>query len=344
MSFYLLQQLFLEITNQCPAQCRHCSSESSPDSKEFLSFNQVQKMILEGIFEGLECVSLSGGEPLLHPDYKKIIVFAKEYGLKVNVYSCGSYLSKGRVVPMTAKTAEFLKKIGLDKIIFSLHSGNAQTQEHITNLKESFACVMQSVKRCVDAGLETEVHYVPMSCNVGELENVVSLANSLGVKKVSVLRLVQQGRCDEELEIDRDTAIKIVDTVEKLKISQPEVTVRLGAPFNCIRLNKDISPCSAGFDKLNVSARGEVFPCEAFKWLKNRNLCPNAKTRSLRCIWNGDPLLNLLRQSGLPEYCKENCEQAEKCYGGCSGQRHLYWARDKLPEWLAKFENYHVPA
>lgn len=97
----------------------------------------------------------------------------------------------------------------------------------------------------------------------------------------------------------------------------------------------EITPCTAGINKLNVSPSGEVFPCEAFKWLGKQNLRPSVFEVPLASIWKYDPLLNLLRNWKIPQCCLcSGCEIAETCRGGCKGQALLFWSEDQLIEWL----------
>ncbi len=102
-----------------------------------------------------------------------------------------------------------------------------------------------------------------------------------------------------------------------------------------------MATCTAAINKLNISPSGEVFPCEAFKWLKDQNIRPKISEFPLVYIWEKDPLLKLTRNSQIPQFCLSNCTRAQECRGGCRGQAILHWSRDELIEWL-KRENMRV--
>lgn len=93
--------------------------------------------------------------------------------------------------------------------------------------------------------------------------------------------------------------------------------------------------CSGGINKLNISPIGEVFPCEAYKWLARRNIRPTIFDFSLEYIWNNDPLLVRLRDKSIPEFCK-GCYREDVCGGGCTAQADLCWNKKGLTHWLAK--------
>lgn len=86
---------------------------------------------------------------------------------------------------------------------------------------------------------------------------------------------------------------------------------------------------------MNISSNGEVFPCEAFKWLKNKNLRLNVYNLPINCIWRNDTLLNYLRQNRIPSYCSETkCSVLGTCRGGCVGQTMLYTSKDEVIKYL----------
>ena len=320
---YRLKELCLEITNKCFMNCMHCSSEACSSSEEYLSLDTVRTLLHDAVHLGVINVGISGGEPLLHPQLSDIIIGAFNRGLKVTMYSCGVLKENGVLVPVSVARLKELKGLGLGKVIFSLHGAQEKTHENITNTPGSYKVVLHSILNAVAAGLTTEFHFVAMRSNYHELTKLVVNAASLGVSKISILRLVPQGRYaySNDNPLTREEALSLVDKVRVLSSIFLGTRIRLGAPFNCV-LNSRFTQCIAGRHKLVISADGRAVPCEAFKWRKDLSL--SVHNYSLSYIWHEDKLikeLRLLQEEGTDE-CN-NCPFKTKCSGGCLGQRIL---------------------
>lgn len=323
---YPLKELFVEVTNSCLLYCRHCSSEASTANKEYIPARQLYRLIDEGIHLGLERLTISGGEPVLYDELFQVLEYAGLRGIKFAVYSCGVIKDdEENLAPLNEKIVKQLKASGIGKVIFSIQGESATTHEYITRVTGSFTLTLESIKRVLSAGIPVELHFVPMSVNVHEIPGVLALASSLGIRQMSLLRLVQQGRCrasEVDLMLTGNQALGVVKQVKKLRDWFKNVNIRLGAPFNCVA-DGEITPCSASQNKLLISASGEVFPCEAFKFLKGSR--KKIYDYSLEDLWLNDDLLNHLRSLRLQDIaiCSE-CSVREKCRGGCPGERMLF--------------------
>lgn len=73
-----INELFLEITNQCQQNCIHCSTASNVYSKDELPFLKIVDVIRQAKNLGIEHISLSGGEPFLHKDFIYICKYIKK--------------------------------------------------------------------------------------------------------------------------------------------------------------------------------------------------------------------------------------------------------------------------
>lgn len=135
----------------------------------------------------------------------------------------------------------------------------------------------------------------------------------MGVKKVSLLRLVPQGRVLENKEL------VVLSNEEQKELKQIlakcqdiyKGKIRLGMPFSAQR-----AACGTGSIKLTVRYDGYVFPCEAFKddlMEIGKGITPeNVKNKRLKKIYNKSAYLKSVRK-GLKAYVA--CEGNEHCYG-----------------------------
>ena len=321
----VLKELFVEVTNNCLMYCRHCSSEASASNQEYIPALHLYRLIDEGVSLGVECFSISGGEPFLYKDLFSVLKYARSKGLKLIIYSCGIVDNGKQLVSFDKELISRIKDVSPLKMVFSIHGACSETHEYITRIKGSYDLAVDSIKSTIATGISAELHFVPMKFNYKEISGVVALAASLGIKQVSLLRLVFHGRCKEDvvnLMINGNEAVEIINIVKQLERDYSGVKIRLGAPFNCVK-DKDITRCTASQSKLLISATGEVFPCEAFKSLKGTR--STIYDHSLEYLWYNDELLNDLRNLCVEDvtFCA-SCPIQNTCHGGCPGERMLF--------------------
>lgn len=321
MSTNSLRELYVEVTNYCLQSCVHCSSCAGPHVSETIPLEDLKRLIDEGIASGLECFTISGGEPLLYPQLSELMSHIKMNNLKLNLYTCGVMKSSdGMLTYINGETMDVLLKNRPDKIIFSLQGGSKEIHERITGISGSFELTIESIRSVINRGFDVELHFVPMSINLHDLGNVIAIASSMGISRVSILRLVPQGRVIDDIIISPSDGVKLKEEIDNLRQEYPEVSIRLGAPFSCVNLAGNT--CSAAKNKLLISATGEIFPCEAFKSLRGTR--PKFYSAPIADLWQNDTLLNQIRaleDSGISK-C-DSCNYYSLCNGGCPGQRML---------------------
>lgn len=176
-----LRELFVEITNHCAQTCIHCSSCASSSHYAEIASADLRHLIDEALPLGLEQFTISGGEPLLHPDVMKLVAFLKSKNIKTSLYTCGVvYNSNSELCAVSSDCFEELASLQLDRIIFSLHGATATTQAYIAKQPKSFPLLMSSLGKAKRAGLRIELHTVPMRSNFDELESIIHLASEMG--------------------------------------------------------------------------------------------------------------------------------------------------------------------
>jgi organic radical activating enzyme len=70
-----LNQIALFITGKCTLACAHCLASNIP--KEDLEFEEIKKL-LESV-DNCEIITITGGEPTLHPRFKEIVLLAAKH-------------------------------------------------------------------------------------------------------------------------------------------------------------------------------------------------------------------------------------------------------------------------
>jgi radical SAM protein with 4Fe4S-binding SPASM domain len=317
-----LRELFIEVTDKCLLNCLHCSTSAGLDRQNEIPLSELKRLVDEGLPLGLDRFSVSGGEPFIYPDIIPLIKYVKNKMLYLTIYTCGIIQNGNKLSSLTDKLLEELSVLKVDRLIFSIH-GMSSTHDAVTGTPGSFDLVVESIKKTITAGIRIELHFVPMSRNIQDIPKVIKLANDLGIPCISFLRLVPQGRCAtncDYLLLDKKQLCEIVEMKYLYEEKYPHLHIRLGSPFNCVHPKV---PCSAGDHKILISPNGEVFPCEAFKFLRGKR--EKIYGSALKDLWEKDKLLNKLRILKHQELkdC-DDCSWSVTCKGGCPGQRMLY--------------------
>ncbi len=86
----MLKDLCFEVIQACPNNCKFCSSNSSKDKETIITLEDFKRVVTHFITHGgIGEISISGGEPFLHPDLFKMIKYCKDNGLKTVIFTSG---------------------------------------------------------------------------------------------------------------------------------------------------------------------------------------------------------------------------------------------------------------
>lgn len=152
----MVKDLCFEILDKCPNRCMFCSSNSCIDKNTFISLDDFKRVIdyfmLTG---GIEELSLSGGEPLLHPDLLKMISYASNLGIRVTLFTSGiqfaNKLSEKDVLYYLKEKEDALKDIEPDDLL-TIHSVK-KYYDRILNNKTYSEIPKEKIRELINAGL-----------------------------------------------------------------------------------------------------------------------------------------------------------------------------------------------
>jgi len=162
---FTLTQLKIELTYRCNLTCIHCSSDARPSNPLEMMPVDCFRILKEASSVGVRQVAFSGGEPLLWPGLPEGVTLAARLGLDVTVYTSGN-------VEDFHSMASQLHSAGASRLVLSVFGGTAATHEWITRKAGSFERTMTAIEAASQIGLQTEIHFVPMSGNYQELKDV----------------------------------------------------------------------------------------------------------------------------------------------------------------------------
>lgn len=184
--------------SRCNLACRHCYSESSPKASSFLTRDQALGALAQAARWGYKRLSISGGEPLLYPWLRDILIAAKELGLATSVVSNGMLIDRPGAID--ALRCADIVSLSVD--------GMAATHDAVRGQEGAFSRVKASMDRLSDAGISFGVSCGVGPANVGEMDAIAAFVHSAGASLLQFHPLEASGRAQsshEELVLDDES-------------------------------------------------------------------------------------------------------------------------------------------
>lgn len=163
----------IDLTYRCNQNCGHCwlwRPEKHPEAARELSLDEIERIAGECRGLGVREWTLSGGEPMLRPDFSAIFDLLTRKSRFFIVKTNGTL-----VTPMIAR-----QLAGKGEIWVSLYGASAGTYDAVTRTQGGFEAVQRGIALLREAGARVIVQPFPMRANWSEWPRMVELARSLG--------------------------------------------------------------------------------------------------------------------------------------------------------------------
>jgi MoaA/NifB/PqqE/SkfB family radical SAM enzyme len=162
----------LDLTYRCNNACRHCwlwKSPNAPEQQAELTCDEIRRIADEARRLGTRKWGISGGEPLLRPDFPEIfdILTRKATGYTLN--------TNGTLI--TPAIAQLLKRKGTKMV--ALYGATAAVYDAVTRHPGGFDAAMAGFRYLQEAGAGFVVQLIPMAANWHEWAQMQELAQSL---------------------------------------------------------------------------------------------------------------------------------------------------------------------
>ncbi|MFY9401938.1 MAG: radical SAM protein [Candidatus Omnitrophota bacterium] len=185
-----MKRLEFHISYKCPNNCSFCSEKNQLKKFKdtFVSKETVLNNLKRFARRGFNHLTLTGGEPTLHPDFFEIIRYASFLKYRTYVSSNGGMFSRqsfcSKVIPY------------LDEVSFSLHGDNACLHDSLTNnpgsfskLRKAFANIKKRKKKVF-----IFVNIVATLRNLLYLKDIIEFAaDAVSAKQVLISAVAPEG-------------------------------------------------------------------------------------------------------------------------------------------------------
>ena len=177
-----LRYVELQLTDRCNLQCRHCYLGES--RQRDLSFDRVLRSLKE--FEEIQGLRLllSGGEPLLHPQFWRINDLLTNYDFRSVLLSNGTLITKSVAKKLRVHEAQ----VSLD--------GMKEGHESLRG-KGTFRKALTAIDYLHEAGIQVSVATMIHKDNLKEFDSLAGLLQSKEIREWNVDVPCIEGRLKE---------------------------------------------------------------------------------------------------------------------------------------------------
>jgi MoaA/NifB/PqqE/SkfB family radical SAM enzyme len=133
---------------------------------------------------------LSGGEPLMHPDFFEIVSHAAALGLKISLSTNGTRIDQ--------RTGTFLKEQGVGYVGVSLDGGDNNPHDAFRGVDGAFERALTGIRALKTAGCRVGLRFTMARPLLPELPRVASLTTKLAVDRICFYHFIPSGRGREE--------------------------------------------------------------------------------------------------------------------------------------------------
>ena len=291
-----------ELTSRCNERCIHCyQPKEQPQHADVAmvldAFDQLGAM-------GTTSLTLSGGEPTLHPDFVTILRAARRHDLIVNVLTNG--------LALCDETIAALKEVNASMVQVSLYSMDPAVHDSITRVQGSHTRTLATIERLIAADVPVQVSTPLMKNNRGTFREVARWCHERKIRVLSDFIMMamsnfDQSNLQQRLSLD-ETADAIQDIIEK----DDEYQLLIDTPQRVVDLEtlRQQPVCGVAVDNACFAADGSIYPCAGFQGY----ILGNVRERSVRDIWENSERarsLRTIRKDAFPQ-CLD-CQAREFC-------------------------------
>ncbi|MBD3167639.1 radical SAM protein [bacterium] len=266
-----LIRLTLELTDQCNNNCVHCyinedSVRAHQSNKHRLSFDEIRQIAESAVRLEALSVLLTGGEPLLRPDFKDIYMLFKRLGFVVSVFTNATLLNEDWI----RLFEEYPPRV-LDVSVYGI---TEETYERVTRVQGSYKRFRHGIELLNQSKVFKGYKAVLVRDNVHEFQEIRSFCREHSDREFRFDTYLNY-RVDRDFGRNADIESQRLtpEEVHQIERSTPETVEALREMH---RKNSDILEhvreksegaeqplflCGAGKHVVTISSDGMVRPC-----------------------------------------------------------------------------------
>ncbi|MDY6822888.1 MAG: DUF5714 domain-containing protein [Thermodesulfobacteriota bacterium] len=301
-----LEECWLHITDRCNLSCRHCLFACSDKTKATLPLETVATIVADACDLGARTFYLTGGEPLVHPDFQAICRMILEDRPDTRLV----ILTNGILIP---EQLDFFQTLPANRLFLQISvDGIGGTNDHLRGkgTYEKLRTVFDAIKGhgptvTPPVTLAMAVH----AANFHQMPDMVDLAAHYGFSGVHYMWLLITGKAKAADFVTWNalfaSLIRCHEKAEARNITIDNIQNMAARVFATPGTRHDLS--NAGWTSLAIGPDGAVYPTPALIGQSGLICGEITGKQDLEYIWRESAVLKALR--GLSLLADEQSEK-----------------------------------
>lgn len=295
-----LRSLHIEIASACNERCVHCYIPHE-DKLATIDPELFYRAVKEGRQMNIIHVTLSGGEPLLHPEIISFLQYCHTLDLSVNVLSNLTLLNDSMIYEM--------QKNPLLSVQASIYSMDPEVHDYITRMPGSLEKTKRSVLNLISAGIPVQISCPIMKENKDSFLDVIKWADKHNLSTAVEPQIYAQ------YDHTRRNLVHRLSVSEIGEVVKSTLDAGYGSQWiNGVAEKEKRRPqdpiCSVCRYMLCITATGVVYPCVGWQ----TNVIDTLDHSSLRDIWEHSEKICSLREVTRSQFPKcVSCKDRGYC-------------------------------
>jgi radical SAM protein with 4Fe4S-binding SPASM domain len=317
-------ELKFEVTAACDLDCGFCHRRGVAEPSGTVKFEAFVGGLRAATGAGIRSVRLTGGEPFLHKELRRLAEAAQEVDLEVVVNTNATAVPTARMLALADV---------IDCFKVSLPGFDEESTRLATGSSHAWQQKMESIGELMAHGCRVEVLTVMTSVNIRHFDRFLDLFEPL--ERLRWLPLRPEPTPHDQRPITRSALGELTEKIDVARSLGPrwaDLQLNLAVPFCAVdrpelasRVLRGRLGCGPA-DSLTVTAQGDLISCYSRR-------TPIDQTPNLAEIWRR----TLEREfDQLPTIC-QRCVFGWRCLGGCRCE----WALEDTPD--GRFDYLAIP-
>lgn len=167
-----------ELSPVCNFACKMCYVRKTPgqiaaEGKRLRSWEEWLELAKQCHAEGMLYVLLTGGEPFLYPDFRKLYEALHRMGIVIYINSNGTMIDR--------ETVEWLKTMAPARINITLYGTSPETYARICGQADGYERAVRAIDMLKEAGIPVVINASMIPENREDLEGIMAFGKERGL-------------------------------------------------------------------------------------------------------------------------------------------------------------------